>query len=78
LLGVDVTKIERVNLSTTICTNAIVENKTSPVGMIIESGPGIKPGFLACGQENVFITGYIDHRGNEVERFRKQEISLMQ
>jgi N-methylhydantoinase A/oxoprolinase/acetone carboxylase beta subunit len=74
IVSVDVTKIERVNLSTTICTNAIVENKTSPVGMIIESGPGIKPGFLACGQENVFITGCIDHRGSEVERFRKQEI----
>ncbi len=74
IINVDVAKIERVNLSTTICTNAIVENKTSPVGMIIESGPGIKPGFLACGQENVFIKGCIDHRGREVESFRKQEI----
>jgi N-methylhydantoinase A/oxoprolinase/acetone carboxylase beta subunit len=74
IVGVDTSKIESVNLSTTICTNAIVENKTSTVGMIIESGPGIKPGFLACGQENVFITGYIDHRGNEIKSFRIKEV----
>ncbi|MGI6485149.1 MAG: hydantoinase/oxoprolinase family protein [Tepidanaerobacteraceae bacterium] len=72
--GVNVSKIERINLSTTFCTNAIAENKTIPVGMIIQSGPGIKPGFLACGQENCFVRGYIDHRGNEVDCFSRAEI----
>lgn len=68
---VDPGNIERVNLSTTICTNAVLEGKTSPVGMILESGPGLDPSFLACGDENVFLDGYIDHRGQEVKPFNE-------
>ncbi|KXG78586.1 Acetophenone carboxylase gamma subunit [Fervidicola ferrireducens] len=68
---VDPGKINRVNLSTTICTNAVLEGKTSPVGMILESGPGLDASFLACGEENVFLDGYIDHRGQEVKPFNE-------
>lgn len=68
-------EIERVILSTTICTNAIVEEKTAPVGMIIESGPGLPCDFLACGQENIFTEGYIDHRGREVSPINASEIN---
>ena len=67
LYGYDKSKIKRINLSTTISTNAIVEKKTSTVGMIIEPGPGMPYDMLACGDENIFISGYIDHRGNVVE-----------
>ncbi len=63
----DKSEIQRINLSTTISTNAIVENKISSVGMIIQSGPGLNHDFLACGDENVFISGYVDHRGKVVE-----------
>lgn len=70
----DTSKIQRINLSTTVCTNAIVENTTSPVGLIIQSGPGLPHDFLAFGDENVFISGYIDHRGTEVEPWKKEEI----
>jgi len=70
----DTSKIQRINLSTTICTNAIVENTTSPVGLIIQSGPGLPHDFLAYGDENIFISGYIDHRGTEVEPWKKEEI----
>lgn len=62
-------KIDMINLSTTVSTNAIVESKTSPVGMIIQSGPDMPHDFLACGNENVFISGYIDHRGEVIEDF---------
>lgn len=72
--GYDKSKIERINLSTTISTNAIVEGKTSSVGMIIEPGPGMPYDALACGEENVFISGYIDHRGNTVEDLNMAEI----
>lgn len=51
LVGYDKTKIERINLSTTVSTNAIVENKTSSVGMIIQAGPGMPYDNLACGEE---------------------------
>lgn len=74
LSGYDKSKIERINLSTTVSTNAIVEDKTSPVGMIIQSGPGIKGDFLACGDENVFISGYVDHRGTVVQDIDTAEV----
>lgn len=65
--GNDIKKIEKINLSTTISTNAIVENKTQPVAMFIESGPGLSPSNFACGDYNVFLEGYIDHRGREIK-----------
>ena len=74
LMGHDISKIKRINLSTTVSTNAIVEGKTSPVGMIIQSGPGMPHDFLACGCENSFISGYIDHRGKVVEDLKLEEI----
>lgn len=74
LEGFDKTKIERINLSTTISTNAIVEKKTATVGMIIEPGPGLPYDYLACDNENVFVSGYIDHRGNVVEDLNIDEI----
>lgn len=67
-------QIERIILSTTISTNAIIEQKTDPVGMIIECGPGLQNDFLCCGRENIFISGYIDHRGREIRSFDNSEI----
>ena len=43
--------------------------------MIIQSGPGLPHDFLACGNENVFISGYIDHRGKVVEELDLEEIN---
>ncbi|HHW03770.1 MAG TPA: hydantoinase/oxoprolinase family protein [Thermoanaerobacterales bacterium] len=74
LSGKDMSTIEHINLSTTVSTNAIVEGKTAPVGMTIESGPGMDPSFLSCGQENIFITGYVDHRGREIKPIILDEI----
>lgn len=74
LEGYDKTAIQRINLSTTISTNAIVENKTSSVGMIIQAGPGLAHDFLACGDENIFISGYVDHRGKVVDHVNREEI----
>ncbi|HZX21822.1 MAG TPA: hydantoinase/oxoprolinase family protein, partial [Clostridia bacterium] len=70
----DKSKIKRINLSTTVSTNAIVEDKTSPVGVIIQSGPGLNNKFLACGDENIFISGYVDHRGEVVKGLDSSEI----
>ena len=70
----DKSQIKRINLSTTISTNAIVEDKTSSVGMIIQSGPGLSNDFLACGDENVFVSGSIDHRGNVVQELDISEL----
>lgn len=67
-------EITRINLSTTISTNAIVENKLQKVGMIIQTGPGLPKDFLACGDENLFISGYVDHRGKMVKELDREEI----
>lgn len=67
LKGYDKSKIKRINLSTTVSTNAIVEKKTLPVGMIIQSGPGINNDFSSCEGEIQTISGYVDHRGIVVE-----------
>lgn len=74
LSGQNPSQIKRIVLSTTISTNAIIEHKTDPVGMIIECGPGLQNDFLCCGRENIFISGYIDHRGREVSPINPQEI----
>lgn len=40
LNGKNLTKLERIVLSTTMSTNAIVQNKVDRVGMILAGGPG--------------------------------------
>lgn len=74
LLDYNKKEIRRINLSTTVSTNAIIEGKTSSVGMIIQSGPGLNHNFLAIGDENIFISGYVDHRGKLVKEFNLDEI----
>jgi len=54
----------RIQLSTTLCTNAIVRDELDEVGMFIQSGPGMNPSFLKCGPHLAFMNGAIDHRGH--------------
>lgn len=70
---VDTTKIKQINLSTTISTNAIIENKTSKVGLLIQTGPGINL-INYNNPYNYFINGYTDHRGIVVKDYSKKEI----
>jgi len=55
--------ISRLNLSTTLSTNAIVEGLTEPVGVFVSSGPGIDPHAYAMGGHFSVIPGCTDHRG---------------
>jgi len=57
--------IKRVVLSTTLTTNAIVQQDINPVGMIISSGPGIDPNFFKTGEHYHCVSGSINHRGRE-------------
>lgn len=63
--GEDPLAIERVLLSTTLSTNAIVEGKLGKVGMVLEPGPGLNLDYLNSIFPVCFISGYIDHRGRE-------------
>ncbi len=64
LLEGEMVSLTRVQLSTTLCTNAIVRNVVDPVAMFIQAGPGMNPEFLNCGEHVHFVDGVIDHRGH--------------
>jgi len=63
----DTEKINRIVLSTTLTTNAIVQNKAQPVGMIVAAGPGIDPEFYRTNSNYFAVAGSINHRGREIE-----------
>jgi len=71
---IDPAAIDRMVLSTTLTTNAVVQHKTPPVGMIVSSGPGIDPEFYRTNPHYFAVAGSIDHRGREVEPLDAGEI----
>ena len=71
---VDKTRIERLVLSTTLTTNAIVQGKIAPVGMIVTGGPGINPEFFRTSDQYYVVSGAIDHRGREIDPVDQNEI----
>lgn len=66
--GFDVKKITNINLSTTLSTNAIVEDRLEKTGLFISSGPGVNPDNFVMGDYAFIIPGSIDHRGTETGR----------
>jgi len=71
---IDPSAIDRIVLSTTLATNAIVQDQLPPVGMIVSSGPGIDPEFYRTGPHYFTVAGSIDHRGREIEAINPAEI----
>jgi len=71
---IDPDAVDRLVLSTTLTTNAVVQHKTPPVGMIVSSGPGIDPEFYRTNSHYFTVAGSIDHRGREVEPIDTDEI----
>jgi N-methylhydantoinase A/oxoprolinase/acetone carboxylase beta subunit len=67
----DPQSIERVVVSTTLATNAIVQEKTEPVGILVASGPGVNPNAFTIGDHYYVVSGAIDHRGQEIAPIRK-------
>jgi len=66
LAGVDKSSITRLNLSTTLSTNLLVEGKAEEVGVLVSAGPGIDPALFAIGENYHVIPGALDHRGEEL------------
>lgn len=71
---IDAAKILRMVMSTTLTTNAIIQNKLPAVGMIVSSGPGIDPRFYRTNDHFECLSGSIDHRGREVDPVQFDEI----
>jgi len=55
--------LRHLQLSSTLCTNAIVTGSLDPVGMLLQSGPGLNPEFFRTSGRAWFLDGAIDHRG---------------
>ncbi len=72
--GVQRERIERINLSTTLSTNAIVENTLEDVGVIVSAGPGIDPADNATGSYFT-IDGSIDHRGTVIKKLDDAQLA---
>ncbi|MFZ4439522.1 MAG: hydantoinase/oxoprolinase family protein [Syntrophales bacterium] len=68
-------QLERVVLSTTISTNAIVQHKVDPVGIISVSGPGLPPTLHEIDTNTHILSGYLNHRGIEIARIDRDEAS---
>ena len=74
MADVDPEAVKRVVLSTTLTTNAIVQNKIPEVGIIVSSGPGIDPRHFQTNAHYFPVSGSIDHRGREIEPVDPEEI----
>jgi N-methylhydantoinase A/oxoprolinase/acetone carboxylase beta subunit len=75
LQGIEKEEIRRIQLSTTVSTNAIVENRISKVGVVLQRGPGLKWQFENLGEHVADVTGSVDHRGIPVSREGADEFS---
>lgn len=72
--GIQISKIERVVLSTTIITNMIAEGKTDPVALLLIPGPGANPKEYSLGENVWVLDGAIDFRGREIDRLKDSQI----
>ncbi len=59
--------ISKINLSTTLTTNAIIENELEEVGVLAVSGPGLAEDYFNrdLGEHFHLLEGSIDHRGTQ-------------
>ncbi|WP_369424858.1 hydantoinase/oxoprolinase family protein [Methanothrix sp.] len=72
--GIDVERIERVVLSTTLITNLIAEGKADRVGLVLIPGPGVNPRDYRFRTEPVILEGAVDYRGREIAPLRDDQI----
>ncbi len=75
LLDENLDALERIVLSTTISTNAIVQGKVDKVGMILANGPGLAPSYLKINEYTDFVSGYVNHRGIKIAETDYNQVS---
>lgn len=77
LRDVDTAQVERIVLSTTLTTNAVVTGKLEKVGMVVAGGPGLDPMLFRCGEDYHTVTGAVDHRGRVVEGLDRDAVEAL-
>ncbi len=75
--GIEIDTIQRMVLSTTLTTNAVVQGKMPAVGMIVTGGPGINPAVYRVCDDYHVVSGAIDHRGRETTPIEPDEITAV-
>lgn len=73
----DIKQLKRIVLSTTISTNAVVQDQLDPVGLIVMNGPGVAPQDLPLADKAVFVEGYMNHRGFEAKALDEKELAAV-
>jgi len=74
LVGVDTARLKRMAFSTTMATNAIVEDRLDDAGMIVSAGPGMDPGWFSVGPSYHVVDGCLDHQGFEVKGLSRADV----
>ena len=70
----DITRLDRITVSTTLSTNAIIQHKIDRVGMVISAGPGLAPSQLPHFDNLYALSGYMNHRGIEAAPLKNKEL----
>lgn len=73
----DIKNLERIVLSTTLTTNAVVQNQLAPVGLVVMNGPGVSPKDLPLYDKANYVAGYMSHRGIEAESPDRSELAAL-
>jgi len=66
--------IERMAFSTTMATNAIVQDRLDEAGMIVSAGPGMNPEWFSVGHAFRVVGGCLDHQGFEAAPLEKEAV----
>ena len=74
LVDQDPVRVQTLNLSTTLTTNAIVTGRIDQVGMLVTGGPGIAPKNYRVGDHFHLIYGSLDHLGTETSALDEQDL----
>lgn len=73
LLDISNREIEQITISTTLVTNAILQNHLPDVNLILFPGSGMKLSSLPWPVDNKVLSGELDFRGREVSPPNQQE-----
>ncbi|HEN20380.1 MAG TPA: hydantoinase/oxoprolinase family protein, partial [Desulfobacteraceae bacterium] len=66
--------LKRMVFSTTMATNAIVQDRLEQTGMIVSAGPGMNPEWFSVGPSYHVIEGCLDHQGLEALPLNKKSV----
>lgn len=58
--------MSRVTFGTTPAVNAVMRDTCTPVGPLVDTGPGLDPGWFGLGGHTALVPDGVGHRGTEV------------